>query len=152
MATTEQNGQATTDTRNVETGQDSDGTHVTITNDSQSHDQTNIDDGQVTYTANESSDTRTTGQWPVEADEHVRKLISEAQDEREARENIRANHRNLNRLLTLIGALIISFVVTWLLYYDPSLPLWAHKLAPFSFAITILMDSSFVLYSYIRHY
>lgn len=127
-------------------------TDVTVTNDRESHDTTQLHGDEVTYNATDTTTTRTAGTWSAEADEHVRRLISEAQSEREARENKRANHRNFNRLMTLVGAMVISFVLTWLLYYYPGLPMWAHKLAPFSFAITILMDSSFTFYALIRHY
>lgn len=128
------------------------GTHVTVTRDTSDHEMTTVDGDQVRYDAREDRTTRTQGEWPAEADAHVRGLIDQAQSEREARENKRANHRNFNRMLTLFGALVISFVLTWLLYYYPGLPLWAHKLAPFSFAITILMDSSFTVYALIKHY
>lgn len=130
----------------------SDKTSVTVTRDDDSHATTNINDDTVTYQETDQRNTRVAGQWPAEADQHVRELISEAQGERERRENKRANHRNLNRMLTLFGAIAISFILTWLLYYYPGLPLWAHKLAPFSFAITILMDASFTVYAYIKHY
>lgn len=128
------------------------GTDVTVTNDVNSHDTTRITGDQVTYDQSTTRGTSVHGEWPAEADAHVRMLIDQAQQERQKIEDKRANHRNFNRMLTLFGALVISFVLTWLLYYDHSLPLWAHKLAPFSFAITILMDSSFTVYALIRHY
>lgn len=127
-------------------------TDVTVTRDSTSHDATTITDGEVRVDNSSRTDTKVSGEWPQEADRHVRGLINQAIIAREQRENVRANHRNFNRMLTLFGALVISFVLTWLLYYDHSLPMWAHKLAPFSFAITILMDSSFTVYALIRHY
>lgn len=127
-------------------------TNVTVTNDTDAHDTTTIKGDQVTYDATTTRNSRVHGAWTAAEDEHVRTLIAEAQQAREARENKRANHRNFNRLMTLVGAMVISFALTWLLNYYPGLPAWAHTFAPFSFAITILMDSSFTLYAFIRKY
>lgn len=132
-------------------------TDVTVTNDDTSHDTTHIVDGQVTYDAHDVKTTDVHGQWPAEADEHVRNLIRQAQFEREQRENVRANHRNLNRMMTLFGALFIGLIVTYILTNDgvPGLfvlPPWSHGLIPYAFVITILMDSGLALYGYIRHY
>lgn len=86
-----------------------------------------------------------------EFDDRVMQLINGAIKEREARENERANHRNFNRMMTLFGALIIGLIVTWLLNQN----VLGHDgklLAPYSFVITILMDSGLALYGYIKHY
>lgn len=127
-------------------------TSVTVTNDNREQDTTEVNGDQVTYTAHATTDSHVAGQWPAEADAHVRQLIQEAQEKRQVIEDSRANHRNFNRMLTLVGAMVISFVLTWVLNYAHGLPAWAHTLAPFSFAITIMMDSCFTIYALIRHY
>lgn len=78
--------------------------------------------------------------------------------ERQVWEDRRANHRNLNRMLTLAGALVLSFLITYITLHS-GIPVigwqagpWLHALEPYSFAITILMDSSLALYSFVRHY
>ena len=77
---------------------------------------------------------------------------------RQAIEDERANKRNFNRMLTLVGALLIGLVVTYVLSHPAVLaavgvaPTTAKMLAPYSFTITILLDSGLALYSYVRHY
>lgn len=127
-------------------------TDVTVTNDSNEHNQTRIVGDQVTYDEHDTSDRNVHGTWSAEADEHVRSLITKAMQEREQREDVRANHRNLNRGLTLVGALVIGLILTYLLNYVPHLPHWMYVLAPFTFVITILLDSAFVFYSLYKHY
>lgn len=79
-------------------------------------------------------------------------------EERQRAEDIRANKRNFNRMMTLLGALLIGLVVTWMLSHPLVLgsfgiaPSTAKMLAPYSFTITILLDSSLALYSYVRKY
>lgn len=90
-------------------------------------------------------------------DDRVREIVNGVVKEREARENERANHRNLNRMLTLFGALLIGLVVTFILTHNGipgvvKLPKWSMVLAPYTFVITILLDSGLALYGYIRHY
>lgn len=76
--------------------------------------------------------------------------------ERQAKEDSRANHRNLNRLLTLIGAVVISCVVTTVL--DPYWHLGivsehiVKVYGPYTFLITIVMDSCLAIYGMIRKY
>lgn len=80
-----------------------------------------------------------------------RREIALAQEERQRLEDIRANHRNLNRMLTLIGALMIGLVVTYVLTHG-YLGHVGVALAPYAFVITVLLDSSLAAYSFIRHY
>lgn len=132
-------------------------THVTVTRDTSGKEMTTLDGDQVRYDERTDTETHTQGQWPAAADEHVRGLIRQAQMEREARENVRANHRNLNRMMTLLGALVIGLFVTYVLTNNGipglvTLPAWSTHLAPYAFVITILMDSGLALYGYIRHY
>jgi hypothetical protein len=78
--------------------------------------------------------------------------------ERQAIEDNRSIHRNLNRFLTLIVALVLGLVITysltnkgipWLGIHLPSS--WV-KLAPYSFVITIMLDSSLAAYAYVKRY
>lgn len=81
-------------------------------------------------------------------DNRVMELFNGAIQEREARENKRANHRNFNRLMTLFGAVVIGLIVTYMSVHGV-IPAW---LAPYTFVITVLLDSTFSLYALIRHY
>ena len=73
------------------------------------------------------------------------------QQQRQKIEDARANYRNRNRALTLVFALIISFVLTYVFTHGLLGPT-GTKLAPYSFVITILLDSTLTLYAYIRKY
>jgi hypothetical protein len=84
-------------------------------------------------------------------DNRVMELINGVIQERENRENERANKRNLNRLLTLIGALVIGMIVTYVLQ-GSYLGHTGKELAPYSFTITIFMDSALAVYGFIKHY
>ena len=132
-------------------------TAVNVTRDNNSHEVTTLRNGTVQYDATSDTETRTSGHWPAEADAHVRGMIADAISEREKRENVRANHRNFNRMLTLFGALAIGLVVTFVLQHKGvpglvTLPSWTFGLAPYSFVITVLMDSALALYGLIKHY
>jgi hypothetical protein len=87
-----------------------------------------------------------------EFDNRVMELLNGVLQEREARENDRANHRNLNRMLTLFGALAIGLIVTYVLTTPGLMPASMKWLAPYTFVITILLDSGLALYGYIRKY
>lgn len=98
-------------------------------------------------------------QWMSEAESSAREVANRIQDERQAIEDSRANHRNLNRMLTLFGALLIGIVDTYLLTHPVLLvhtfglsPKLVKFLAPYTFVITIAMDSTLAVYSFIRHY
>lgn len=77
--------------------------------------------------------------------------IKTAEAKRQAAEDERANRRNLNRMLTLIGALVIGIVVSYVLTHG-YLGNLGKALGPYAFCITILLDSSLAVYSLIRHY
>lgn len=124
---------------------------VNVTRDDTSHEITTINGHRVNYDYDRQQDTRVTGDWPEAANEHVRSLILDAIEEREERENKRANHRNLNRMLTLLGALLIGLAVVYTLT-NGYLGHVGTVLAPYAFVITILMDSALALYGYVRHY
>lgn len=131
--------------------QQPDETHVSITKDGEHHETTTVNGHNVNFESTDEDTTRVSGQWSDESDEHVRELISSVTAEREKRESVRANHRNLNRMLTLLGALVIGLIVTWTLTHG----VWGSygpALAPYAFCITILLDSGLALYSYVKHY
>jgi hypothetical protein len=75
-------------------------------------------------------------------------LFDGAITEREKRENSRANHRNFNRLLTLLGAVLIGLVLT----YASQKGIIPKTLAPYTFVITVLLDSTFTAYALYKHY
>lgn len=122
-------------------------TRYTRTRDTEEHSSEVVNGHHVDADDNRTVKTRVSGEF----DDRVMQLINGAIEEREARENIRANHRNLNRMLTLFGALLIGLVVTFVLTNNILGPS-GKSLAPYAFVITILMDSGLALYGYIRHY
>lgn len=88
----------------------------------------------------------------------ARQVVSDVNRKRQYLEDSRANHRNLNRMLTLIGALLIGLVVTWNLITpnSPAMqvmgPHLAKTLSPYSFVITVMLDCSLAAYSLIKKY
>jgi hypothetical protein len=92
--------------------------------------------------------------YATKVEETVAEVTARKDAERQALEDSRANHRNLNRMLTLLGALVIGLVVTFVLYHAAKfhLPHWMLGMAPYSFVITIMLDSGLAAYSLIRHY
>lgn len=88
-----------------------------------------------------------------EFDTRVMSLINGVLNDSKAVEDHRANKRNFNRMLTLFGALLIGLVVTFMLTTPGILPTHVDKtVGPYTFVITILMDSGLALYGYIRKY
>lgn len=131
-----------------------DQTDVRISRDAEDHADTTIKGDTVTLDESNTRRVNVSGTWRDTEDQHVREMIDDALANREQRENWRANKRNFNRMLTLFGALVIGLIVTFILYHPVMfhLPHWAMALAPYSFVITILMDSSLALYSYVKKY
>lgn len=82
---------------------------------------------------------------------HVRYVIATVDRERQTVEDTRANRRNRNRMLTLLGALVIGLGVTYILNAG-YLGTFGPVLAPYAFTITIAMDSTLAAYSWLRHY
>lgn len=126
-------------------------THVQVSHDETSHETTNIDGDTVTYRATSDETSSVQGSWPAEADKHVRELVADAIQEREQRENKRANARNFNRMMMLVGALVIGLFVVYSLTHG-WWGAWGPVLAPYAFVITILLDASLAVYAYIKHY
>lgn len=87
------------------------------------------------------------GQLDHEIDYHIQENAAKIK----AEEDRRANKRNFNRMLTLVGALVIGLIVTFTLSHG-YLGHFGFALAPYSFTITILLDSSLALYSFIKRY
>lgn len=81
-----------------------------------------------------------------------------ADRERQTIEDQRSIYRNRNRFLTLAVALLLGLVITYTLtnrgipWMGLSLPKWAFGLSPYSFVITVLLDSSLAAYAYIKRY
>lgn len=122
-------------------------TDLTETTDRTEHTVTHQVGHEVTIDSDEDTRRELQGKF----DSRVKSLILAALAEREARENIRANHRNLNRMLTLFGAIAIGVVVTYLLTHG-DLGQTGKTLGPYSFVITVTLDSMLALYAFIRHY
>lgn len=94
------------------------------------------------------TDTKTDDESNGVFDNRVLALVDGALTDRKQAEDKRANHRNFNRLMTLFGAVIIGLVVTW----ASQRGIIPKALAPYTFVITVLLDSTFSLYALIRHY
>lgn len=103
---------------------------------------------QVDFQVDSTGDVELSGTF----DDRVREIVNGAIQDREARENFRANKRNFNRMLTLFGALVIGLVVTYVLTTPGLIPQNWKFLAPYTFVITIVLDSGLALYGYIRKY
>jgi hypothetical protein len=132
-------------------------TDVTVTTDDTS--KTSIKDDTVTYSAD--SEQHVSGVWPAEADAHVRSLINEAQRDREAIEEHRADRRNRNRLLTLAFAIVIGIIVTYFFQNDGFPVIGVRHVLPahmavilygYSFVVTVTLDASLALYAYIKKF
>lgn len=103
---------------------------------------------QVDFQVDSTADVELSGSF----DDRVKAIVNGAIKEREDRENFRANKRNFNRMLTLFGALVIGLVVTFVLTTPGMIPANWKFLAPYTFVITIVLDSGLALYGYIRKY
>jgi len=93
-----------------------------------------------------------------ESASYVLRQIEQRDRARQYIEDTRANHRNLNRMLTLLGALMIGLALTFL-FTNPQIligvgvpPNVLKTLAPYTFVITIFMDSSLAAYSFFKKY
>lgn len=102
----------------------------------------------VDFTADRDVNTEMSGEF----DDRVMQLIDGVMRERKEAEDYRANKRNFNRMLTLFAALAIGLVVTYVLTTPGLMPPSLKWLAPYTFVITILLDSGLALYGYIRKY
>jgi hypothetical protein len=86
------------------------------------------------------------------------KSLREQDIERQAIEDARSIKRNKNRMYTLFGAMLISLVITLILYYPTKvgiplgLAVKLHPFAPFSFFVTVGFDSCFTVWAFIHRY
>lgn len=94
------------------------------------------------------SETQTDSKINGEFDNRLMEFVDQRIDARKAGEDSRANHRNFNRLMTLFGAVVIGLILTYASVhgYVPK------QFAPYTFVITVLLDSTFSLYALIKHY
>ena len=82
------------------------------------------------------------------AEEAAAKIVKEADQTRQAFEDIRANRRNRNRSLTLVVAVMMTFFVPWFVstvVQDP-------QILRYSTGIAIIPDSLITFYAYWRKY
>lgn len=77
----------------------------------------------------------------------VYNAITDAETKRQMIEDIRANKRNLNRVIMLATTVAVGIPVVFLLQ---SLGTVGQALMPFAFVITALFDCLVTLYAYIR--
>ena len=89
---------------------------------------------------------------------HTLRELDSRDTARQYIEDVRANHRNLNRMLTLLGALFIGLALTFVFTHPAILasigvqgPV-VKALEPYTFVITIFMDSSLAAYSFFKRY
>lgn len=79
-------------------------------------------------------------------------MLREQDADRQEIEDVRSIRRNRNRMWTLLVALLLGFIVTYTLSHDVFGPWASHTFGPYSFVITVLLDSGLALYAYIRRY
>src|SRR5450755_2210931 len=72
----------------------------------------------VDVTSTEDTHSTVNGEFDDRAAEFVNGLIRDAENKRQAIEDVRANHRNFNRLLTLLGAIVLGIIVTYFFQND----------------------------------
>lgn len=94
----------------------------------------------------------------TEAAMYITSQVKHQDAARQMVEDERANHRNLNRMLTLIGALLIGLALTYL-FTHPAIMMsvgfsaaFVKAVEPYTFVITIFMDSSLAAYSFFKKY
>lgn len=104
---------------------------------------------RVTLTKHVETDDSFTGVFDVVHERAIKKLMDAHEAKRQAIEDTRANHRNFNRMLTLIGALLIGIAVVYTL---PKLGHLGQVLGPYAFVITVALDTFLAAYSFIKHY
>jgi hypothetical protein len=78
---------------------------------------------------------------------HVLAMVDAATAEREARENHRANRRNINRVLVLAFAAVAGFLTVFMSTHGV-LP----GMLPYSFCVAVGLDTLVTLYAYLRRY
>lgn len=103
-------------------------------------------------------DEETSRHLKVRVNRNILNLIDAKDTRRQRMEEVRANHRNMNRMLTLMVAIVLGFVVTYGLsnmgfpFLGIHFPKWVAGWGPYSFVITVTLDFFLALYAYVRHY
>lgn len=115
--------------------------------------------GQIMLSADDFAGIQTVVREAIADAQTVSEYTVKEQDiARQEIEDRRSIHRNLNRFLTLAVALILGLVITYSLtnrgipWLGLQLPAAWVKLSPYSFVITILLDSSLALYAFVKRY
>jgi hypothetical protein len=96
-------------------------------------------DDKRTFTTETKTDKVTSGEY----DTRFVTLIDGELDKRKEAEDARAMARNKNRLATLLGAVVIGMIITWM----GQSRLIPAAIVPYTFVITILCDSAFTFYA-----
>ena len=126
-------------------------TRYTSTDDKTQHTQETVNGHQHDVHYQSDEEQTLNGTFDDRLAEFVDGRVKMIQDEREKRENERANRRNLNRFVALVFALVIGLLLTYGFgnhWFGPE----GAKLQPYSFVITIFLDASVVAYALIKHY
>lgn len=108
------------------------------------HTTEHVSGNNTTFTTETKTDDTANGEF----DNRVLTIINGELASRKAAEDVRANHRNFNRLMTLLGAVLIGVVITYL----ATRGVIPAPVAPYTFVITVLLDSAFSFYALLRHY
>jgi hypothetical protein len=94
--------------------------------------------------------------WHSAHDEQIQAMIVKhvamVNAQRQALEDTRSIRRNRNRFASLAGALLISTLLTYCFQHAYLGPHLSAMLAPYSFVITITLDSVITLYALLRRY
>lgn len=84
---------------------------------------------------------------PAMIQDEVRREEQEKAQSAKAEEDKRANHRNFNRLMMLVVAMVWSFIAPTLM-----IALWGPGSLKYSLFVTILPDACLTVYALIRKY
>lgn len=120
-------------------------THYTETDHGTTSTTKTVDGHHVSFETDSEKSSSVTGEF----DDRVKKLIQDADRERQKIEDVRANRRNRNRLMTMLGAIVIGLAIVWTL---PHLGPMGKALEPYSFIATVSLDTLLTLYAYIKRY
>jgi hypothetical protein len=108
------------------------------------HTEEEVHGGRTQFSQETKTDDKSSGDF----DNRVVQLVNGQIKAREARENSRANHRNVNRELMLIMTILIGFVLVFL----TSHAILPKAFTPYSFVITVMMDLVLTTYALIKRY
>lgn len=126
-------------------------TELVNTRDASTHDVTTVDGHKVTVNNSSTTGNHLTGEYDDRSRAYVMGLITEFDRERQAKEDIRANHRNFNRLMTLLFSFLGGLLITYGLYHG-WFGAWGPKIGPYSFVVTVGGDILITAYSFLKRY